>query len=290
MDIKAPWELPGLSGGLASYRYRFLAEGDSWFSIGELPPWATSNLLFELRQSSLQNDVVVTCAHQGDTLTHMVEMWHDANFTGLLDGPIQRPWDGILLSAGGNDLIDASLVPGSEPSHKRLLLLPHERPAQPSLGSDYVSETGWQLFLSYLQANIQTLIERRDHSPSHAPQLGWKAPIFLHTYHQPTVRNAPAGTLGPWLYTAVTQYHVPEPHWQLVGDELFSRLRSALLGMASDSDRVFVFDSSGAVTLAAAVPGSTGASGDWQNEIHLTPQGYRKVASALLAFIDNHMP
>lgn len=292
MDLKYPWDLPELqnSGGLASYRYRFLAEGDSWFSIGEFPPWSTSNLLFELLRVNLKNDVVINCARQGDTLSHMVEMWHDANFTGLLDGPIQRPWDGILLSAGGNDLIDACLVPASAPQDKRLLLLPHERPAQASQGSDYVSETGWQLFLNYLHGNISTLIERRDHSDSHAPSLGWKAPVFLHTYHRPTVRNAPAGFLGPWLYQAVNQFQVPQNHWQAVSDELFGRLRMALLSLASASDRVFVFDSYGTVTLETAVPGSTHASGDWQNEIHLTPQGYRKLAPGWLAFIEAHMP
>ena len=78
MDLKYPWDLPDLqnTGGLSSYRYRFLAEGDSWFSIGEFPPWATSNLLFELLRVNLKNDVIINCARQGDTLSHIAKHFY----------------------------------------------------------------------------------------------------------------------------------------------------------------------------------------------------------------------
>jgi lysophospholipase L1-like esterase len=39
-------------------------------------------------------------------------------------------------------------------------------------------------------------------------------------------------------------------------------------------------------TLAPADPASTGSSGDWLNEIHPTPAGYRKIAARLSDAID----
>ena len=31
---------------------RYLAQGDSWFSIGHFPPWSTTNILFQLNRAS----------------------------------------------------------------------------------------------------------------------------------------------------------------------------------------------------------------------------------------------
>jgi lysophospholipase L1-like esterase len=39
-------------------------------------------------------------------------------------------------------------------------------------------------------------------------------------------------------------------------------------------------------TLAPADPAATGSSGDWLNEIHPTPAGYRKIAARLSDAID----
>ncbi|GEM_PF-4350319 len=63
--IKQPWDVPDLD--LNAYQYKFLAEGDSWFSIGEFPPWATSSLLFGMRDSFAASNLVINCARQGDS-------------------------------------------------------------------------------------------------------------------------------------------------------------------------------------------------------------------------------
>jgi hypothetical protein len=49
---------------------------------------------------------------------------------------------------------------------------------------------------------------------------------------------------------------------------------------------VYVFDSAGLQTLVPASPGTAGRSGDWINEIHLTPTGYRKLGRVMGAFVD----
>lgn len=48
------------------YSLRFLAQGDSWFSIGAIPPWLTSNLFDKLTLS--KSAVAVNCARPGAAL------------------------------------------------------------------------------------------------------------------------------------------------------------------------------------------------------------------------------
>lgn len=107
LTIKQPWDVPELD--LNAYQYKFLAEGDSWFSIGEFPPWATSSLLFGMSRSFAASNLVINCASQGDTLSHMHQMWYDSNFTRMLDAPhLGYYWDALLLSAGGKTPPSAS--------------------------------------------------------------------------------------------------------------------------------------------------------------------------------------
>ena len=288
LTIKQPWNVPELD--LNAYKYKFLAEGDSWFSVGEFPPWATSSLLFGMSQSFAASNLVINCAHQGDTLSHMHQMWYDNNFTRMLDAPhLGYYWDALLLSAGGNDLIDACLVaPTVSNPNQRLLLRPGEVPlgAPPDA---YISTGGWLAFEGYLRANFSDLVERRNNG------VNQNAALFLHTYSRATVRNAPTGGAplfrrGPWLYAALNQYQVPDAEQQPVADALFKRLADLLRSFADPAQRIFVFDSQNpAIGVVPAVPGSSSVSNDFENEIHLTHSGYKKVGAAFAAFIDSKL-
>jgi lysophospholipase L1-like esterase len=285
--IKQPWDIPNLD--LNQYKYKFLAEGDSWFSIGEFPPWGTSSLLFEMNHGFTDENLVINCARQGDTLSHMHEMWYDNNFTLMLDAPNQNYyWDALLLSVGGNDLIDACLVnPQVAYPEKRLLLRTDEVPLG-SAAAAYISEAGWQAFANYLRINFADLVQRRNNG------LNRNAAIFLHTYSRTTVRKARAGNalfhVGPWLHKAVTLYGLPEPVWQPLVDILFQRLASLLLSLGNPAQRIFVFDSqNSSVGVVPALPGTAGVSNDFENEIHLTPTGYRKIGNVFATFINTHI-
>jgi lysophospholipase L1-like esterase len=74
---------------------------------------------------------------------------------------------------------------------------------------------------------------------------------------------------------------------QALADALFARLATLLRSLADPVQRVFVFDSQDpSVAVVAAQAASTGVSNDFENEIHLTPAGYRKVGKAFAAFIE----
>src|SRR5438874_3608775 len=98
------------------YRHRLLAEGDSWFTLGGLP---TSNLLFSLQFQA--NTIIANCALPGDTIRHMSEISNNRELQAALSARFGYAFDAILLSGGGNDLIDRIhdilLTPGQIPAH-----------------------------------------------------------------------------------------------------------------------------------------------------------------------------
>jgi hypothetical protein len=288
LDVFQPTDLhSGEPVDLSSYAYRFLAEGDSWFTIGTLNPLKNSNLLFEM--AFRQRACAVNCAQPGDTLQRMSRMNADPRFIDLLCGRRQRLWDAILLSCGGNDLIEAVQSPFQQadgtpvPAELRLLLTEAEwGPAE--LGAQrYLSDAGWQTFCTYLRANLEHLIALRERGSSKGQ------PIFLHGYAYPTPRPAGAELgMGPWLLPALQRYAIPAADGIVVARELVTRLAALLASAAADFVRfpnLHFFDST-TVTIEPALPDAVGASGDWINEIHLTRTGYRKLGVSWAAHIE----
>jgi hypothetical protein len=271
----------------SEFGFRFLAEGDSWFSIGTLNPLANSNLLFEM--VFLRSACAVNCAKPGDTLKRMSQLNTDPNFVDLLCGHRQRIWDGLLVSCGGNDLIEAVGSPALDdagqpvPRQLRLLLTSDEWGPAEQGASRYLSDEGWETFCNYLRANFEHLLGLRDQGLSRG------APVFVHGYAVPTPRPAGAGFgMGPWLLPSLTKYQVPAQDGPAVAKELLIRLGTLMSEIAEDPARfpnVHFFNSL-TVPVDAAEPGSTGPSGDWINEIHLTRTGYRKVGVTWAAQIE----
>lgn len=281
---------------LSDFGRRLLAEGDSWFTIGSLNLLAASNLLFPLELT--RTTAIVNCAYPGDTLGHIAQNLRDPYFDGLLRQPrFQCYWEGVLLSGGGNDLIDAAQhravnKDGSPAAlHERLLMTPAEaavhKPGD-TTPERFISEPGWAALAHYLVANVKALVERRDEGISAG------RPLILHTYSPPTVwRCGTVGSADGWLFKAFEDYAIPADQRQAVSNELFARLRALLLGFASDSGhpqalpQVHVFDSATLVELDPPDPTATSESGDWVNEIHPSPGGYKKIGRVFGPFIES---
>lgn len=290
MDHLACFTPSDLAGSAApdpsAFRWRLLAQGDSWFSNARSKLNAHANLLQELVFKSPA--FAVNCAGTGDALAHMVDLESSPDFVRLLAGPEASVWDGILLSVGGNDLIAAARTPPLDadgqpiPLHLRLLRRQTEW-GPPSAGvARYFSEPGWATYADYLRANVRHLLSLRDQGVSAGK------PVFMHCYAVPMPRPAGAegqddlGASGPWLYPAMKAYGVPSADWAAVSRLMVFHLAQLLKSMAADKEGfpgLFVFDST-TVPLALAAPGSTGISGDWHNEIHLNHSGCFKIARA----------
>lgn len=258
------------------FERRYLAQGDSWFSIGSIPPGLTSNVLDEMHLSL--SAVAVNCAFPGAKLVHMAETTSAPQFLRLLKGRLALRWDAILLSGGGNDLIDAAGVGPEQPPNLRLLATPQERGPNPQQPDDYLSPSGWSTFSTHLRAVFDGLVAARDRDKNR------RVPLVFHTYAPLMPRPSQAGLgFGPWLLPSLVRFQVPEADLLGVATALVDRLATLLQSFVDDHSAndpqcaLFLVDSRKA-GVAVAAPNTTGVSGDWQNEIHLTRGGYRKVA------------
>ncbi|TNF61908.1 MAG: hypothetical protein EP306_05160 [Burkholderiales bacterium] len=290
VDQRRAWEIHhDAHAPLSLYGWRLLAEGDSWMSIGALNG-RSSNLLNPLRLHP--STVVVNCAYPGDTMVRMARMVDDPHFVRLLCEPGHASFfEGILLSAGGNDLIDAAQIPpvlhgAPVRPEDRLLLTQAEasmvNPGDPS-PARHLSRAGWDKLATYLHAALLEIVRLKDLGPSR------ESPLMLHTYAEPVVRRAGVMPFAPdaWLYRAMLVYDIRDQAVrQGLVHELFSRLRSLLMSFDQDSGhpqavpKVHVFDAS-QVALRPADPDASGRSGDWLNEIHPTHGGYARIARQL---------
>lgn len=264
---------------------RLLAQGDSWFSIGSLLPRPFANLLhtMTLREATL----VVNCGKPGAELVRMVDSTRARDFRRLLHGNAAPRWAAILVSGGGNDLIEAASAKPAVELAMRLLRTPAERPAgDAGPASDFLSDAGWALFDAHLRQVIHGLVLAKNRDKN----LG--VPLFLHSYTrvQPTAVGPGLGRPS-WLEPSLRAFGIPPSRWLDVSDELIGRLQRLLISAVAaenatsrDARLQLVDTASLPVVLAAA--DATGSSGDFLNEIHLNESGLRKVSAAWQPAID----
>lgn len=273
-DIIPPQKLPGGSEGsevdLNAYALRLLAEGDSWFSLGSIPPY---NMLMELRFD--RRAIVVDLAYPGDEVNRMFRrMWdYGAEFANLLTMRSTWRWDAILLSGGGNDLIAAF------PHLLRADIDPTR--VDPAHPQELVDPFALALLDTYLTDSYRGFVQCRDRPGS--PNAG--VPMIAHTYDYPTPNDAPALAFGipisgPWIYPQLNG-RVPQAAWQSLTDYLLDHVAETLLSLPAQLPDFHVVDTRG--TLLRAAAGARGESNDWGNEIHPNAGGYRKLAAKIAA-------
>lgn len=245
------------------YRWRILAEGDSWFTLGGEPPW---NLVHSI--DFPDQNIVVNLAKPGDTMRSMSDICNNPELWRALSKKFGYAWHAILLSGGGNDLID----------YAPKLLIPAEKRAGLNITSvaDYFYPERIDEVMRYIQRGYTMIAEMRDHPDSACRNT----PIITHTYDWTTPNDTPAILLflviGPWLSKAFRKERLPEVDWIAAADFLLQRLRRALLDLATTLPNFNVVDTTG--TLVRAERGATGNSNDWLNEIHPNKGGYDKLA------------
>ena len=269
ITLISPDQLSGGESGpfpIEQYALRFLAQGDSWFSIGAIPPFLTSNLFDKMSLS--QRAIAVNCAQPGAKLVHMTDTTTSAVFLGLLCGAQERTWDALLLSGLGNDVISASQAGPSNPPDKRIFATAAEWPAG-SAPSRYLSSPGWESFSKHANEVFEILLRNRGRSKTNKA-----LPIVLHTYDFATPRNAGAGLgFGPWLFKAVKAFNIPQADWAPVAVALQKQVRALIMDIAAADSTIRVVDTQG--TLVPAATTDLGPTKHWQNEIHPTRTGYR---------------
>ena len=257
----------------SDYTHKLLAEGDSWYAWAHLNLLPSSNIpeQLEFREST----IIVNLAYSGDVMRNISDSESNSLFYFELQG--QR-YDAILLSGGGNDLIDA-LNPAASADGQPAIIVPRGRRRVDNAAS-YVNATALKALTDNVIASFQHLIAQRDASDANAA-----TPIVLHTYDYPTPRNAKAtfmgqGVVGPWILPALQCAAVPMNLYQRVTDVVFDALANALMGnLHQPQNNVNVVDTRN--TLTRAKPGTTELDGDWINEIHPDAHGYALIGKKM---------
>ncbi len=260
--------------------YILLAEGDSWFTLGGIP---TSNLLFSLRFD--WPALIVNCALPGDTLKHMSQIANNRALRQALSEHNGYPWNAILLSGGGNDLIDMA---------DEILLPPNRRAGlDRAAPEDYCDLQELDRLIESVRAGYRRLVELRDR-PGGSARL---VPMIVHTYDYIVPRDSPArffgvSATGPWLYKAMRDARIPEQDWQPVSDYLIEALRDGIFSLQASEggelEHFHVVDTLG--TLEPADSRANGNSNDWLNEIHPNHHGYAKLAARIERKLDDVLP
>lgn len=246
------------------FRYRILAEGDSWMERSSLFTASLPHYLAQALNDGGDSVLIVNLAMFGDTMRRIGE---------CVNGEFGRwieDWkcDAILLSVGGNDFIDAARdTPPGKGLLKDLALQPAPARGYDCVDRDAVST----LVTKYLDPNFAILHD--------AVQASRNAgvPIFLNNYDTPVARDAPAFPGGKaWLYEAYTKNSIPPALWADLTDGIFNDLQTTIAGWLQGRPNLVSVPTDG--TLTPADPQSHGDSGDWINEIHPNSSGWKKLA------------
>jgi lysophospholipase L1-like esterase len=251
----------GMSPG--EFSHIILAEGDSWM---ERSSAFTASLPDYLARAMRDESVlIINLAMYGDTMRRMGEA-ADGEFGWWLK---QFQFKAILLSAGGNDFIDAA----RDPDPGRGILRDMRALPMPTDASQCVDLHAVDLLVrQYLNPNFDQLFRMVRQSALNAA-----TPIFLNEYDTPMARNAPAPPMKrAWLKNAYEKNGIHESMWVPITQIIFGRLQDVVRDW-SLNEGVSRVPTQG--TLTPAVPGSTGPSGDWINEIHPDASGWEKLAS-----------
>jgi lysophospholipase L1-like esterase len=251
------WGVPGRT---------IIAEGDSWFDYDILGPD-----LIDFLRSRHGCHVIKNFARHGDTLENMVYgTEYNGGFqrrTPQFEATIallreQRP-RAFLFSGGGNDIAGAEFE----------AFLDHRESSDTPLRTWYAD----QVFGNEMPGMYERMISRvLEASP--------ETHIFSHGYGNAIPSGVPAQftlfTFGPWLRPAlVAKGWTDLEQGRTVVADLIGRFNDMLASLARRNDHFHYVD------LRPEIHDD-----DWENELHLGSDGYRRCAAKLYEAIAGNVP
>lgn len=257
-----------------TYDHYLLAEGDSWFNFSYFPKLAkTRNLLDPLKFP--KNEVIVNVATSGDTVVQMQKFRKNLNFIKALT---LRKWDLILISGGGNDLIDA--LQGDYLLNYQMVGILKKNDKSIKSALEFIDEVVFDRVLENIKECYITICNQRELASG---RLNAKTKIIVHCYDHITPRDAPFGfNVGPWVYDGLTKNQVPDKYWGEIEKIVFNKFEIFMLSLQEIIPNFVVIPTVSKSILKPAKPNTSGSSNDWENEIHPNPKGFKKFAEAHL--------
>jgi hypothetical protein len=254
-----------------NYERVFLAEGDSWFDIFTPSPLHQPNLLNSLRVP--WRSALVDISHVGDTAEAMATGTQAAHTRQLLD---MFTFNALLLSAGGNDLKDAFM----DLFMRNAVAAARGEPAKSAMDILDVETKAANDIIAKVCDRVAQWIGLRSGS-----KLNQRTPVILHGYDY--LQPRPAGARlwidgavvkGPWIYPVLKEKGASDEQMREKAHTVIDKFNEALADRLDGMPGVYLLNTRNTLTLAA--PGTDHRSNDWMDEIHPTPEGFDKLASA----------
>ncbi len=239
----------------------FFAEGDSWF-----------NKFYPVRGNLLEQlDLPRGChmldhSWSGDKADDMFAPHRISAAAQYLDA---YPFKAILLSAGGNDIIGniGALLSNTGGTGNNTTL----------------SNTAVEGAFDDVENLLRNFCQARSQSTRNAATR-----IFIHAYDFVTPRNAPVkvNIAGPWVYPRLMAKGVTNQAKQkALVNELLIRWLARLTTLAEPGTATSIAGFHVLVSqdiLTPANANDNGRSGNWEDEIHPSVAGYKKIAARLV--------
>jgi hypothetical protein len=224
-----------------------MAEGDSWF---DYPPFIFKGGIIP-RLQRLLGVPIMDMSKAGDEVRFMLGVEQRRRLTALLrDGcPAGGPWDVLLFSGGGNDIVDNPMALWVRDFD------PNVPPAQ------LLNQPRFDIALGLVRAGYEDLIALRD-------QFSPTTHLVFHGYDFAIPDGRGVCHLGPWLKPTFDLRGFPNRASATAVVEAMLTQFAAMLGaLAAAHPRVSFINGQG------TLPRQTSA---WHNELHPDTAGYDK--------------
>jgi hypothetical protein len=228
-----------------------VAEGDSWF---DYPPFLFAGGIIPRLQSRL-GVPILNLSDAGDEVRFMLGVEQRILLAEHLAAgcPAGGPWDALLFSGGGNDIVDNPMA----------LWIRDWDPAL--VPAAHINQPRFDAAVALVRAGYEDLIALRD-------GLSPNTHLIFQTYDFAIPDGRGVCGFGPWLKPTFDLRGFPAaltPR-QAVVREMLLQFAAMLESLAAASDKVTVINGQG--TLPAG-------SGAWHNELHPSRSGFNTFAA-----------
>lgn len=234
-----------------------VTEGDSWFSYELF-------LNFIDRIDDTHRFALKRLESSGDTIAHMVGRSSASSGIRSLKKVVQKERPIFLFfSGGGNDIVGPEMRGALLPFHPL-------RSAE-----NYLDTDGWRTLMDGLRTSFAVLVD----------EIGPLCPIFAHGYDYFVPSNRSVKIFpgvpgpGPWVFPEMTSIGIVDPSLQRdIARAMIDDFNDNVLGALEEEQSGFFAHTD--------LRGTLDPDADWQNEIHPTREGFKKVARRYLDIVD----
>ncbi len=233
---------------------RVLAEGDSWFDYPV--PFFGGGVIPRLEKRL--GVPILNLAKAGDEVRFMLGVTERKDIVEQLSqgAPDREPWDVLLFSGGGNDIVGDPLA---------LWLRDFDPELEPA---QLIREERFAAVLRLVRAGYEDLIELRD-------TLSPTTQLVFHAYDFALPDGRGICHLGPWLKPAFDLHGFPDLSSRFeVTRVMLQRFAAMLVELGQGHERVLVIDKQGKLPPATK---------SWHNELHPSKDGFNVFASVFYA-------